>query len=112
MMRVSYAGGTFLTSESIAASLLDFTAALGRTEGAESVTIPILTEKGEPATIDLVIGPASQLSAIHETSPFAEPDRSDAVRAMEERTILLKPSLPAETDAPPPVQIDDDFEYQ
>jgi hypothetical protein len=105
MMRVSYADGTFLTSDEIAHKLLDFTAALGRTNNALSMTVPIVGEDGVFREIDLVLGPASQMSAVKEESKFAEPAINNDILRMEEATILARPSKPEQVSEASPFMV-------
>ena len=60
-MRFSYAGGSFLTGDDIARAVLDLGAALGRSEMAERIEIPGVTEEGEVQKFAVLIGPASQI---------------------------------------------------
>ena len=95
MMRVSYSNGTFLTSDLIARTLLEYTASLGREDSADTVTVPTLTADGRVSTIELVIGPASQMSATYEESIFPEPEPTDEIRRMSARMHPPTPSASA-----------------
>jgi hypothetical protein len=86
MMRVSYSNTSFLTSDVVARSLLEFAAAIARSEGAETVCIPAISAQGELIEIEMVVGPASQMTAAPEASDFAEPEPTDAVHAMDRAT--------------------------
>jgi hypothetical protein len=86
MMRVSYSNTSFLTSDAVAHSLLEFAAAIARSESAETVCIPAISERGELIEIEMVVGPASQMTAAPEASDFAEPEPTDAVREMDAAT--------------------------
>jgi hypothetical protein len=64
MKRVSYAGTSFVTGSEIAEALLAFIAALGLSGESAQVTIPALDLDSVPTTVDLVIGPASEIVAL------------------------------------------------
>ena len=63
MKRVGYAGGAFLTGDSIADALLDYAAVLARAGQADRIRIPAIGADDHPTEFDLVVGPASQLIA-------------------------------------------------
>jgi len=86
MKRVSYAGESFLTPDTVADALVDLTAALGRVQKAEAVELPALDEHGRNLAVRLVIGPASQILAVHEDTTFAEPDVGDTVERLQAKT--------------------------
>jgi hypothetical protein len=86
MMRVSYSNTSFLTSDAVARSLLEFAAAIARADGAETVCVPVVTADGELVEVEMVIGPASQMTAAPEASDFPEPEVTEAVLAMDRAT--------------------------
>jgi hypothetical protein len=86
MMRVSYSNTSFLTSDAVARSLLEFAAAIARADGAETVCVPVVTADGELVEVEMVIGPASQMTATPEASDFPEPEMTEAVHAMDRAT--------------------------
>ena len=61
MRRIVYAGGTLYTGDTIAEALLDYARALARNGTADTVFVPAHTGEGDPGSIELLIGPASQL---------------------------------------------------
>jgi hypothetical protein len=79
MKRVSYAGESFLTTDTVADALVDLTAALGRTKNAEVVEVPAVDLEGKMQAVRLVVGPASQIVTIHVESLYGEPEVGDAV---------------------------------
>jgi hypothetical protein len=79
MKRVSYAGESFLTTDTVADALVDLTAALGRTQKAEVVEVPAVDREGKIQAVRLVVGPASQIVAIHVDSRYGEPEVGDTV---------------------------------
>jgi hypothetical protein len=101
MKRVSYAGETFLTTDAVADALVDLTAALGRSHKAEVVELPAVDSNGEARPVRLVIGPASQISAVHAETGYEEPDTGDTVDRLQSRVRILEhPNVAAMTPAP------------
>lgn len=60
MREVSYAGGTFVTSDEIADALLDYAAALANADRATAISVPALGPDG-PIEVRILVGPASQI---------------------------------------------------
>jgi hypothetical protein len=85
MKRIMYAGGSFLTSDAVAASLLDLAAALARRNTADTLKVPIVTADGAASTATLVIGPASQVLAEDVASEGDDPDFSIQTAAFDKR---------------------------
>jgi hypothetical protein len=56
MRCVTYAGETVITTDDVAASLVELTAAVAKEGQAEAVSIPIVTEDKKVAQAELVIG--------------------------------------------------------
>lgn len=76
MKRVTYGGGSFLTGDQIADAVLDYAAQIARARSADHLVVPALGADGEPASVDVVLGPASQLLA--EREGVAAPDVENA----------------------------------
>lgn len=72
MERVHYAGSSILTGSAIAHALLDYAQALAEAGTSATVEIPTLNDDGTPGTSEVLIGPASQLIADTEESPYDE----------------------------------------
>jgi hypothetical protein len=89
MKRVSYAGVSFLTTDGVADALLRFVAALGLRHNAETVEIPAVGDRGDMVPVQLVIGPASELVSMPETSDMDEPDTSAVITSLNRRTDAL-----------------------
>jgi hypothetical protein len=85
MKRVSYAGESFLTTDTVADALVDLTAALGRNQKAEVVEVPSVDLEGRTQAVRLVVGPASQIVAIHVDSRWGEPEVGDTVTRLQEQ---------------------------
>jgi hypothetical protein len=89
MKIVTYGGDRFLTSDSASDALLRFAATMGARSSAEVVSLPAKEINGTPRTVDLVIGPASELLAHDIEVAFPEPDTTAAVAILTERMTLL-----------------------
>lgn len=63
MKRILYAGGSFLTGDSIAEAVLDFAAELANAGKAAKLDVPALDLELRPEQVSLVLGPSSQLLA-------------------------------------------------
>lgn len=88
MKRIRYAGGSFLTGDAIADALLDYATALARAGTADHVIVPGLGADEAPTSVDVVVGPASQLIAEHEESGAEEPHHEEFVADLRRRTRL------------------------
>ncbi|GAA1000826.1 hypothetical protein [Subtercola frigoramans] len=89
MKRISYSGGSFLTSDAVADALAHFVAALGSSHRAEALEVPVIKDNGESDVVQMVIGPASELVSTTVDSAFAEPESAAAVQNMVQKTIAL-----------------------
>lgn len=74
MKAVSYVGDTFLTGDEIAAAIIDYGVALANAGHADRVAVPVIGPAG-PSVYEILIGPASQLSAA--PVPDAGPELED-----------------------------------
>jgi hypothetical protein len=61
MHQISYSGDTFVTSDDIAAKVLDYARALGQAGSDDTIEIPAVDESGAVWNVQLLIGPASEL---------------------------------------------------
>ena len=61
MRRIVYAGTAFYTGDALAEALLEYARALARHDIADTVFVPGRTMQGQEDTIELLIGPASQI---------------------------------------------------
>jgi len=62
MREVSYAGGTFVTSDEVTEALLDYAAALANAERAATLEVPAAGTDG-PEIVQVLVGPSSQIVA-------------------------------------------------
>lgn len=85
MRRVTYAGGTFLTGDRIADALLDYAAQIARADSADHLVVPTIGPGGERGTVDVVLGPASQLLAERENLEISDVEDAAFVEDLERR---------------------------
>lgn len=74
MKRLSYAGGTFVTSDEVADALVHFVSTVPRNRRNQVVVVPGFGPDGKPTPVALVLGPASQIMSQHEVVSYAEPE--------------------------------------
>lgn len=60
MKRITYSGGSFVTSDAITTALLDYTTTVADAENSVTVDITVLEENGETSVHTLLLSPASQ----------------------------------------------------
>lgn len=92
MKRIHYAGASLVTGDGVAEAVLRYAAALARAGSAEEIEVPSITEDGSRENVMLLVGPASQLLAEDEASPFELEDASFATE-LEGKTRALGVSL-------------------
>jgi hypothetical protein len=112
MKRVTYAGETFLTTDPVANALVDYAAALGRSGKAEVVELPALDDNGEPHQVRLVIGPASQMSAVEVDTRFQDLEVGDTVARLQSLARALEQTNVAAMTSAPITSIFDDEELE
>lgn len=83
---MSYAGGTFVTSDRIADALLEYAAALANAARASTVDVPVVGE----ARVRMLIGPASQLMSATVEDGGQEPEATAFVADVESRVEQLR----------------------
>ena len=90
MQQITYAGGSFVTSDEVADALVDYAAALANADRAAGIDVPAngLPSGGE--SLKMLIGPASQLMALPVESDEPEPDGYEFVRDVRERIADLR----------------------
>ncbi|WP_295836331.1 hypothetical protein [uncultured Microbacterium sp.] len=112
MRCVTYAGETVITSDDVAASLVELTAAVAKEGQAEAVSIPIVTEDKKVAQAELVIGVGNDVLSAPVEWNDEEPDFSHAAEELKNHRLFPRTHLhavesdPEADDAP----IDWDFD--
>ncbi len=90
MIRLSYAGGSLDTGDDIAAAVLAYAAVLANHDRADTIDVPALELPAGSDTIELLVGPASQLVARPIESSDAAPDGTEFIADLLERTRKLE----------------------
>jgi hypothetical protein len=80
---MSYAGGTFVTSDDVAAALVHFVATVPRNRRNQVVVVPGFSADGESTPVALVLGPSSQIMSQHEAVSYAEPETHGVVEQVQ-----------------------------
>jgi len=82
MRCVTYAGETVITTDDVAASLIELTAAVAKEGQAEAVSIPIVTDDRKVAQAELVIGVGNDVLSAPADWTGEEPDFSWAAEEL------------------------------
>lgn len=110
MKRIVYSGGAVLTGDAMAHSVALYAISLARIGAADTVRIPVVAD-GLLSTVELVLGPASQLIIEDAGTEFeSEFDDGDYLAHVVERRQLLDhpPTIqPSERDASDSSSFDD-----
>ncbi|MCU1438456.1 MAG: hypothetical protein JWP66_1543 [Naasia sp.] len=89
MKRISYADEHLLTSAAVADALLQYAKGLAQAGSSDVVSIPTL-HGGAPRQAELIIGPASQITALDTTDPERElPGEAEAVDELRRRAFAM-----------------------
>ncbi|WP_295843114.1 hypothetical protein [uncultured Microbacterium sp.] len=100
MRCVTYAGETVITTDDVAASLIELTAAVAKEGQAEAVSIPIVTDDKKVAQAELVIGVGNDVLSAPVEWHEEEPDFSHAATELKNHRLFPRPHLRAvESDA-------------
>lgn len=100
MKQITYAGTSFVTGTDIADSLMQLVAALGGSAATAAVRVPALRADNTITTIDLVIGPSSEMVASVVETDTDELIDAIAVVDLDNQTHLLdRPRAAATTSA-------------
>jgi hypothetical protein len=66
MKRLSYGGESVFTGDAIADAVLAYAEALANRQSSATITIPARLKSGQRTEVNLLVGPASQIVAMHE----------------------------------------------
>jgi hypothetical protein len=100
MQQITYAGGTFVTSDEIADALVDYAAALANAARAAGIDVPANGLPGGGSSLKMLVGPASQLLVSPVDSKDDAPDGDAFVKDVRERIEDLRRGwtrMPAES---------------
>jgi hypothetical protein len=99
---LQYADEHWLIGDEVARALVDYAVALANARQADSVTVQMLDGAGREQTVALLIGPATMLTASESPTHLPEPDNSQAIATLVERTRqLVTPPTAHPLEAPP-----------
>ena len=108
MQQISYSGDTFVTSDDIAAKVLEYARTLGLAGSDDTIQIPAVDESGTVWKVQLLIGPASELVSrqvegndqdLHAADLLAELDRRIAAfEAGKHAAVSPDPDAPQDFD--------------
>lgn len=90
MHEVSYAGGSFVTSDEVAEALIDYAAALANAVRAATVDVPATGLAGGHGSLQVLVGPASQLMSSPVDSDGTVADGEAFVEDMRKRIQKLQ----------------------
>ena len=100
MRCVTYAGETVITTDDVAASLIELTAAVAKEGQAAAVSLPIVTDDRKVAQAELVIGVGNDVLSAPLEWHDEEPDFSHAAAELKDHRRFPRPHLRAvESDA-------------
>lgn len=112
MRCVTYAGETVITTDDVAASLVELTAAVAKEGQAEAVSIPIVTDAKKVAQAELVIGVGNDVLSAPVDWDGEEPDFVGAADELRKHRLFPRPHLHAveahSDDADEPIDWDFD----
>lgn len=111
MRCVTYAGETVMTTDDVASSLIELTAAVAKEGQAEAVSIPIVTSDRKVAQAELVIGVGNDVLSAPVEWDDEEPDFSFAAKELKNHRLYPQTQLRmVEPDADDEGAIDWDFD--
>jgi hypothetical protein len=88
MREITYAGGSFVTSDEIAQALLEYGAALANADRAATVHVPAIA--GGAPDVTVLVGPASQLMATPYDGSGEDPDGAKFITDVGDRIKILE----------------------
>lgn len=101
MKRIYYVNGSVVTGDRTAETVLAYAQALARSEGSDTIDIPVISDLGERGRAQLLIGPASQLMVVSQPSTRAEFNDDEAITRIEKRILGLTRPLSRPVDSGP-----------
>jgi len=107
MRRIRYSGDTVLLGDEAADALMDYAARLARDDSAVSLAIRAIDDRGVENAVDILVGPATMMTATHVESDLPEPDNSAMVAELARRFSLLDAPPPVQASEPQPEQFDE-----
>lgn len=93
MRSVTYAGRTVITTDDVAASLVELTAAVAKDGQSEAVSIPIVTDGGTIAQAELVIGVGNDVLSTPVEWSGEEPNFAQGAGELRTHRLFPRPRL-------------------
>lgn len=93
MMTLHYASGAVLMADDVCEALLEYARALAAIQGSDVLVVPVVSDTGETAPAEFLLGPASQLLA---TPVVADEELGRDQRVIDDivqRTELIRPAV-------------------
>lgn len=90
MKRIRYGDQSWMVGDSIATTMLQFTAVLAKIGSAENIEFVGIDNQGHPVEVELVLGPATMMTAERVDVEMTEPDNAGPERAMRDRIGILE----------------------
>src|SRR5215218_3539785 len=91
MRQISYSDEHFVTSDMIAARLLKYAMLMGRMDTDDVVGMPAVADDGTIYRVDVLIGPASQITSVEVQDEDTEfPDEAEVVAELDKRISTLE----------------------
>jgi hypothetical protein len=98
MRRIAYSDEHFVTTDAIAAKVLDYAKVMGRRNTDDVVQLPAVGEHGRVRSVEILIGPSSQITAVQVDGPEIDLGEQDLLDDLERRIARLRQPH-AEVDA-------------
>jgi len=89
MKRISFCGGSFLTTDVVADALLKLVVAFPNGHDSELLKLPAVNNDGDEMVVQMVVGPGSELISVPEEFTSGEPDTLEAVAYLRSRVHTL-----------------------
>lgn len=99
MRDIAYGASHIVTTEEISEGLLAYAAALARSHSADTVRVPSLESDGQVHLVDVLIGPASQITSSDLAHESVDMPAKELLVDLQQRARLLDTShaVPMET---------------
>jgi hypothetical protein len=112
MREISYADQHFVTSDLIAERVLRYAKLMGRVGTDDVIGIPAVSDDGTLYQVEVLIGPASQITAVEvQDEPTEFPNEAEIVADLDRRIAGLNPPRPVMAERPvePGTALDPDY---
>ena len=93
MMTLHYASGSVLVADDVCEALLEYARALSAVQSSDVLIVPVVSDSGEPATAEFLLGPASQLFAVPVVGATESARDQSVIDDITRRTQLIRPAV-------------------